>query len=157
MRADDSAQVQAVLDDFAKRLGWPGLPLSEDGACALTAEGGLALTLEFDAEGSALHLVASLGVLGPEERQARLERALAANLSETGEARFALDPETDELLLCASVMATGLDIRAFETTLANFLADCAAWREWLRGVPASEATTGGFGKPFGRRAGVIPV
>jgi len=130
MTADHTAQMASMLSELGARLGLTGLGLTADGTCSFDFDGQFDVTLEVDANAGFLHLFGELDRV-PHDNPDYLLRLLVANLSETGEARFSVDPGAGRVTYQAQHRIDGMDTSMLETLLENFLADCAAWNRRL--------------------------
>lgn len=151
--ADDMSRMDSLVSRLCRRLGHDGVRLSEDGTLGLRYGDRFDLWLEMDGDAEKLHLFADIGSASVADRATLFARLLVANMAETGDARFALDPATDRLFLTYALPSGGLDEIGFATVLENVLADCSRWQDRL-----DEMTAAPSGPPDGRptpRSGFI--
>lgn len=115
--------VHTLVQQLSAHIGIPDLALDTRGMARLGFDERWAIDLEWDEAQRALHLYAFAGQLPAEGKEAFLTRLLAANLPgvETGSAKFALEPETGEVLLCARVDLETVSFESFKTVLENML------------------------------------
>ena len=113
-------EVSQVLSSLFKTVE-PDLKLDESGMVALGFQDGFVVTLEVPPAGSTLYAHAAITRLPLAGAEGAMRRALERNLFNIGspDMWIALDAESLDLTLCATLSATG---RIDEDMLSNFLA-----------------------------------
>lgn len=116
--------VHSLVKQLSVDIGSPGLALNAQGMARLSFDGRWAIDMEWDEQRRVLHLYALAGQLPVEGRETLLMGLLSANLLglETAGASFAVDPETDEVLLCTRVDPETVSFECFRSILENMLA-----------------------------------
>ncbi len=143
------ARVDAWLDRLGRRSGLH-LQLNEDGVCAIGHASGLDLVVQVPpAQGLVLLGVALLELEAlrhaglARECLARQAAALVAGGGSLGGCVFALDPQTDELLLLRALPVDALDADRFQALVVDTLDTAERWarefRQFDAAAPAPDA------------------
>ncbi|MEM6546648.1 MAG: type III secretion system chaperone [Pseudomonadota bacterium] len=148
MTTSETAQIERLLTRLLGGLGHGGIRVSDEGTLGLRYDDRFDLCLEVDEDTGTLHVFADLANATVPEQADFLAQLLSANVAETGEARFALDPTSDRVLYCYAHAASDLDEIGLQTILENFLADCLTWQERLREMSASGDEAAGRKPPL---------
>jgi hypothetical protein len=135
-----------VLSDLLTAFGeaQAGRPfaLDRNGVCRLGFHKGRELVVE-PVEGSdKVHLYAALAPLPARNSATVYGKLLAANLfgEATGDAWFAIDPATEEIVLNRSFTTTHLDEEAFTALVTGFMDIVELWKRELDGPDFDELT-----------------
>jgi hypothetical protein len=123
--ADPRARVAAFLDRFGKERNGTLPPLSADGVGAIQ-RGSAVVTIHVLAERGVLLLLARVAA-APEIDAALGRRLLTASFTETGDAAFALHPETGDLYLRILRGLDGLDYEEFEDLVHSIARSADHW------------------------------
>ena len=115
--------VNALLGELGNKLGAPGLQLSEYGTCGFTYKDKLELFLELPEASDVLHFYAPIMKIPQKRREKIFRELLKMNFftDATNGATFAINDESDEIVLNFNEMIERLDQTTFETIIENFI------------------------------------
>lgn len=136
--------VNRLLAHFSEALRInPPLSLNPTGVCAFDYGDEISISIEVPEQSTQLYLIGTVCARPPEQGAQLLElyeRLLKLNLfsSELRGASVAIDPHTDDMLLCYQHPVTALDETAFYNLLTQFTQTVEALRVKL-GQPATAA------------------
>jgi hypothetical protein len=122
---DPKSRVARFLDRFAKERNLTLPPLSEDGVGSIQ-RGSAVVTIHVRAEQGVLLLLAKVAA-APALDEARARRLLTASFVETGDAAFALHPQTGDLYLRILRGLEGLDYEEFEELVHSIAKTADHW------------------------------
>lgn len=119
-----------LLDAYAGFAGLPDLSFNEDGCARLRFGPDIAVNLEADAGGEAIHLYAVLGPLPPGARDTLYAELLESNLfgQATAGATLAIDAVQQELVLCRRAELDAGDVQRFARMLEDFADMAMQWQ-----------------------------
>ena len=122
-------KAQQLLDDLARTMGVPALPLNEDHCARLVFDGKIAVDFESDPLSGELFLKCELGPVPLSGLQGFYRRLLEANLygQQTLRATLALDPTQQVVVLWRAVFAEELSLAGFEKIVEDFLNCAEGW------------------------------
>lgn len=129
MDEDPKARVAAFLQRFGVERNLTLPPLSEEGVGSIQ-RGSAVVTIHVLAEKDVL-LVLSKVADAPDLDAAKAKRLLSASFLETGDAAFALHPQTGDLYLRIFRGLTGLDYEAFEDIVHSLARSADHWDDKL--------------------------
>lgn len=135
-------KAQQLLDDLARNMGLPALPLDTNHCARLNFNGGLSVNFESDEISGHLHLYSELGELPLRGREAIYRELLSGNVFglKTGGAALSLDSLSDTVLLCQTVMPGQYGLSEFAAFLENFVGCAEHWQKFLaEGVATTSA------------------
>jgi hypothetical protein len=122
---DPKSRVARFLDRFAKERNLTLPPLSEDGVGSIQ-RGSAVVTIHVRAEQGVLLLLAKVAA-APALDEALARRLLTASFIETGDAAFALHPQTGDLYLRILRGLEGLDYEEFEELVHSIAKTADHW------------------------------
>ena len=128
--ADPKARVAAFLDRFGKERNVTLPPLSADGTGSIQ-RGSAVVEIRALVDKSVL-LVLSKVVASPVLDAERARRLLALSFVETGDAAFALHPQTGDLYLRILRGLDGLDYEEFEDIVHSIAKTADHWDDKLK-------------------------
>ncbi len=128
--------IDDLLGEFGAQTGLGQVHLNEDRACRLVFEGQWALDIEADAEGKHILMHVRVDSVPVQDQAAYFRRLLQANLGGVGKgvgkgACFAVDRDTDEVLLCHRLILDTTDYRTFADAVESIINCAEAWSERL--------------------------
>ena len=126
---DPRARVAGFLERFARDRNLTLPPLSEDGVGSIQ-RGSAVVTIHVLVEKNVL-LVLSKVATAPVLDEARARRLLTLSFTETGDAAFALHPQTGDLYLRALRGLEGLDYAEFEDLVHSLAKTADHWDDKL--------------------------
>jgi hypothetical protein len=126
---DPKSRVAAFLDRFGKERNVTLPPLSADGAGSIQ-RGSAVVTIHVLAEQGVLLVLAKVAT-APALDEARARRLLTASFLETGDAAFALHPQTGDLYLRILRGLEGLDYEEFEDIVHSIAKTADHWDDQL--------------------------
>jgi hypothetical protein len=126
---DPRARVAGFLERFGRDRNLTLPPLSEDGVGSIQ-RGTAVVTIHVLVEKNVL-LVLSKVATAPVLDEARARRLLALSFTETGDAAFALHPQTGDLYLRALRGLDGLDYPEFEDLVHSLAKTADHWDDKL--------------------------
>lgn len=129
MVEDPTARVAQFLERFGRERNLTLPPLSEDGVGSIQ-RGSAVVTIHVLADKDVL-LVLSKVAAAPALDAARARRLLAASFVETGDAAFALHPQTGDLYLRILRGLSGLDYEEFEDLVHSIARAADHWDDKL--------------------------
>lgn len=129
MVEDPTARVAQFLERFGRDRNLTLPPLSEDGVGSIQ-RGSAVVTIHVLADKDVL-LVLSKVAAAPALDAARARRLLAASFVETGDAAFALHPQTGDLYLRILRGLSGLDYEEFEDLVHSIARAADHWDDKL--------------------------
>lgn len=122
---DPKARVAAFWARFASERNLTLPPLSEDGVGSIQ-RGSAVVSIHVLTEKGVLLLLARVAA-APELDEARARRLLTASFLETGNAAFALHPQTGDLYLRILRGLEGLDYEEFEDLVHSIAKAADSW------------------------------
>jgi hypothetical protein len=122
---DPKSRVASFLDRFAKERNLTLPPLSEDGVGSIQ-RGSAVVTIHVRTEQGVLLLLAKVAA-APAIDEALARRLLTASFVETGDAAFALHPQTGDLYLRILRGLEGLDYEEFEELVHSIAKTADHW------------------------------
>jgi len=135
--------VNAWLKELASLTKIDSLELNDQGVCAIKFGARAEIVFELPADSEVLHLYCPMGEVPSEDPAPFLRRLLEWNMLglETQGASFAVDPASNQALLCYNLPLTGSDILTFQNTVGNFAEVCERFCNELQegGVPDSSS------------------
>jgi hypothetical protein len=126
---DPKARVATFLDRFGKERNLTLPPLSDDGVGSIQ-RGSAVVTIHVLAEQGVLLLLAKVAA-APALDEAHARRLLTASFVETGDAAFALHPQTGDLYLRILRGLDGLDYEEFEDLVHSIAKTADHWDDKL--------------------------
>ncbi|MBA3393690.1 MAG: type III secretion system chaperone [Deltaproteobacteria bacterium] len=127
--ADHRARVASYLERFGRERNLSLPPLSEDGVGSIQ-RGSAVVTIHVLRDKEVL-LVLSKVAVAPILDQERARRLLQASFVETGDAAFALHPQTGDLYLRILRGLPGLDYEEFEDLVHSIAQTADLWDDKL--------------------------
>jgi len=127
--ADPKSRVATFLDRFAKERNLTLPPLSDDGVGSIQ-RGSAVVTIHVLVEQGVLLLLAKVAT-APVLDEAKARRLLTASFVETGDAAFALHPQTGDLYLRILRGLDGLDYEEFEDLVHSIARTADHWDDAL--------------------------
>ena len=137
---DHRARVAQFLERFGRDRNLSLPPLSADGVGSIQ-RGSAVVTIHVMAERGVLLLLAKVAT-APSLDATRAQRLLAASFVETGDAAFALHPQSGDLYLRILRGLEGLDYTEFEDLVHSIAKTADAWDDKLKielAAPAERA------------------
>jgi hypothetical protein len=128
---DPRARVAEYLDRFGRERNLHLAPLTADGVGSIQ-RGSAVVTIHVLADQGVLLLLARVAER-PVLDETKARRLLAASFTETGDAAFALHPETGELYLRILRGLAGLDYEEFEELVHSIARTADRWDDQLAG------------------------
>jgi len=122
---DPKSRVASFLDRFAKERNLTLPPLSEDGVGSIQ-RGSAVVTIHVRTEQGVLLLLAKVAA-APAIDEVLARRLLTASFVETGDAAFALHPQTGDLYLRILRGLEGLDYEEFEELVHSIAKTADHW------------------------------
>jgi hypothetical protein len=141
---------QEQLSALGQTVGLEDLAFAANGTCHLIIADDLELTIEEVQGENAVYIYADVCPLPESGAESLYSRLLEANLfgAETGDATFAINKDTSEVMLLKRIPLTGLQAGEFQTQVQEFANWLLSWKsELVEGVPAS--TGDGVGSSAG--------
>jgi hypothetical protein len=126
---DPRSRIATFLDRFGNERNVTLPPLSADGVGSIQ-RGSAVVTIHVLAEKGVLLLLARVAT-APVLDAAQLRRLLTASFVETGDAAFALHPQTGDLYLRILRGLEGLDYEAFEDAVHSIAQAADHWDDEL--------------------------
>jgi hypothetical protein len=123
--ADPRSRVATFLERFGKERNLTLPPLSDDGVGSIQ-RGSAVVTIHVLAERGVLLLLAKVAT-APALDEAAARRLLTASFVETGDAAFALHPQTGDLYLRILRGLDGLDYEEFEDLVHSIAKTADHW------------------------------
>ena len=130
MVVDPKARVAEYLQRFGTERNLTLPPLGEDGVGSIQ-RGSAVVTIHVLAEKDVL-LVLSKVATAPKLDEAGCKRLLQASFLETGDAAFAIHPQTGDLYLRALRGLEGLDYEEFEDIVHSLAMQADHWDDQLK-------------------------
>jgi hypothetical protein len=127
--ADPKSRVATFLDRFGKERNLTLPPLSDDGVGSIQ-RGSAVVTIHVLVEQGVLLLLAKVAT-APVLDEAKARRLLTASFVETGDAAFALHPQTGDLYLRILRGLDGLDYEEFEDAVHSIAKTADHWDDEL--------------------------
>ena len=127
---DPKARVAEYLARFGRERNLTLPPLTEEGIGSIQ-RGSAVVTIHVLAEPGVLLLLAKVAK-APELDAARAKRLLVASFVETGDAAFALHPQTGDLYLRVLRGLDGLDYTEFEDVVHSIASTADKWDDRLK-------------------------
>ena len=127
--ADPKSRVATFLDRFGKERNLTLPPLSDDGVGSIQ-RGSAVVTIHVLVEQGVLLLLAKVAT-APVLDEAKARRLLTASFVETGDAAFALHPQTGDLYLRILRGLEGLDYEEFEDAVHSIAKTADHWDDEL--------------------------
>ncbi len=127
--ADPKSRIATFLDRFGKERNLTLRPLSDDGVGSIQ-RGSAVVTIHVLAEQGVLLLLSRVAT-APALDEARARRLLTASFVETGDAAFALHPQTGDLYLRILRGLEGLDYEEFEDLVHSIAKTADRWDDKL--------------------------
>jgi len=127
--ADPKSRVATFLDRFGKERNLTLPPLSDDGVGSIQ-RGSAVVTIHVLVEQGVLLLLAKVAT-APVLDEAKARRLLTASFVETGDAAFALHPQTGDLYLRILRGLDGLDYEEFEDAVHSIAKTADHWDDQL--------------------------
>ena len=126
---DPKSRVATFLDRFGKERNLTLPPLSDDGVGSIQ-RGSAVVTIHVLVEQGVLLLLAKVAT-APVIDEAKARRLLTASFVETGDAAFALHPQTGDLYLRILRGLDGLDYEEFEDAVHSIAKTADHWDDEL--------------------------
>jgi Tir chaperone family protein CesT len=126
---DPKSRVATFLDRFARERNLTLPPLSDDGVGSIQ-RGSAVVTIHVLVEQGVLLLLAKVAT-APVIDEAKARRLLTASFVETGDAAFALHPQTGDLYLRILRGLDGLDYEEFEDAVHSIARTADHWDDRL--------------------------
>jgi len=127
--ADPKSRVATFLDRFGKERNLTLPPLSDDGVGSIQ-RGSAVVTIHVLVDQGVLLLLAKVAT-APVLDEAKARRLLTASFVETGDAAFALHPQTGDLYLRILRGLDGLDYEEFEDAVHSIAKTADHWDDQL--------------------------
>ena len=122
---DHRARIAEYLDRFGRERNLNLPPLAEDGVGSIQ-RGSAVVTIHVLADKNILLLLSRIAKQ-PTLDEARAKKLLAASFTETGDAAFALHPQTGDLYLRVLRGLEGLDYEEFDELVHSIAESADAW------------------------------
>jgi hypothetical protein len=134
-----TSSLQRLLEKLRIVLSLPDLRFNEDKVCCLSEPGELDLQMEWVPEPGRLMLLSPLGPIGSDPQRARA--LLAANFlfGGTRGETLSLEPESDQVFLCAGIELDELSTAHAIELIERFIDTAKQWRALL--AKGATATT----------------
>ncbi len=129
-RVDPAARVAQYLERFGRERNLTLPPLSAEGVGSIQ-RGSAVVTIHVLAERGVLLLLSRVAI-APELDATKARRLLAASFIETGDAAFALHPQTGDLYLRVLRGLEGLDYAEFEDVVHSIARTADKWDDKLK-------------------------
>jgi len=126
---DPKSRVATFLDRFGRERNLTLPPLSDDGVGSIQ-RGSAVVTIHVLVEQGVLLLLAKVAT-APVIDEAKARRLLTASFVETGDAAFALHPQTGDLYLRILRGLDGLDYEEFEDAVHSIARTADHWDDQL--------------------------
>jgi hypothetical protein len=128
-----NASIDRLVEQLRVVLSLPDLKFNEDRVCCLFRPGELDLQLEWVPDQARLMLLSPLGLLGNDPQRARA--LLAANFlfGGTRGETLSLEPDSDEVFLCAGIDLDEVSTLHAIEMLNRFIDTAKQWRAALAG------------------------
>ena len=130
MSDDTLAQVASYLERFAKERDLALPPLSAEGVAHLQ-RGSAVVKIQVMSDQGVLMILARVGPAPAPGNDARLRELLTASFAATGDAAFALHPDTGEIYLRVLRSLYHLDYEEFEDLVHTIATDADDWDDRL--------------------------
>jgi len=127
--ADPKSRVATFLERFGKERNLTLPPLSDDGVGSIQ-RGSAVVTIHVLVDQGVLLLLAKVAT-APVLDEAKARRLLTASFVETGDAAFALHPQTGDLYLRILRGLDGLDYEEFEDAVHSIAKTADHWDDEL--------------------------
>jgi len=127
--ADPKSRVATFLERFGKERNLTLPPLSDDGVGSIQ-RGSAVVTIHVLVDQGVLLLLAKVAT-APALDEAKARRLLTASFVETGDAAFALHPQTGDLYLRILRGLDGLDYEEFEDAVHSIAKTADHWDDEL--------------------------
>jgi Tir chaperone family protein CesT len=127
---DHRARVAAFLEQFGRERNLTLPPLSEEGVGSIQ-RGSALVSIHVLSDKGVLLLLAKI-VDAPKLDEAKARRLLSASFVETGDAAFALHPQTGDLYLRILRGLDGLDYEEFEDIVHSIAKTADSWDDKLK-------------------------
>ncbi|WP_461833103.1 type III secretion system chaperone [Desulfothermus sp.] len=123
-----------LLKQLGQEMGLGTLEMDEDNTCRLVFDDIINVDLEVTDDNKILWIYSVIGVLPVDNREKFYERLLSANLfgKETGDAAFAVDTNTKEVLLITKVNLEKIDFQDFINLLELFVDRTEFWIDEIK-------------------------
>lgn len=132
---DPRARVATYLDRFGRERNLTLPPLSEDGTGSIQ-RGSAVVSIHVLVDKNVLLLLSRVAA-APELDAAKAKKLLAASFVETGDAAFALHPQTGDLYLRILRGLDGMDYEEFEDIVHSIAKTADHWDDRLKAELAS--------------------
>ena len=131
--------VNIWLKELASLAAIDDLSLNNQGVCALRFGDRVEIVFEIPEQSEVLHLYCPVCEVPTEEQASFFQRLLEWNMFglETRGASFAIDRESNRVMLCYSIPIAGTDILEFQNTVGNFAEVCERFCNELSAEPAN--------------------
>ena len=129
---DHRARIAEYLDRFGRERNLNLPPLSDDGVGSIQ-RGSAVVTIHVLADKNILLLLSRIAKQ-PTLDEARAKKLLAASFTETGDAAFALHPQTGDLYLRVLRGLEGLDYEEFEDIVHSIAKTADHWDDKINEI-----------------------
>jgi hypothetical protein len=129
---DHRARIAEYLDRFGRERNLNLPPLSEDGVGSIQ-RGSAVVTIHVLADKNILLLLSRIAKQ-PTLDEARAKKLLSASFTETGDAAFALHPQTGDLYLRVLRGLEGLDYEEFEDIVHSIAKTADHWDDKINEI-----------------------
>jgi hypothetical protein len=129
---DHRARIAEYLDRFGRERNLVLPPLSDDGVGSIQ-RGSAVVTIHVLVDKNVLLLLSRIAKQ-PTLDEARAKKLLSASFTETGDAAFALHPQTGDLYLRVLRGLDGLDYEEFEDIVHSIAATADHWDDKINEI-----------------------
>lgn len=139
--------ISDLLAELGRRQTGTPFALDGSGVCRIAFDDGKLVDVEPIDGSDTVHVYSFVAPLPSGDAATIYGKLLRANLfgADTGGATFALDPRTEEIVLCRTLDTAALDADRFEALIVGFMAQVRHWSSELSGpafaTPAEDDTT----------------
>jgi len=128
--------INDFLKQLAQEIGLNSLEMDVNNTCRLVFDDRINVDMEATDDNMTLWIYSVIGILPVNNREKFYERLLSANLfgKETGDAAFAVDTNTREVLLITKVNLEKIDFQDFINLLELFVDRAEFWIDEIKRI-----------------------